>query len=97
MTGFSAYEDAERAYSRAVQRVEILVREWERLGKPETAEGGSTGRAVVVHPLIEGIAAAEALAHKLRQPLLKRHRGPEPTAVTQARIGMSPAAKLRAR
>ena len=85
-------EDAELAYRRAVERVEVLYAKWERLGRPETSAGGSTGRAIVVHPLIEGIAAAEALAHKLRQPLLRRHRGPEPSAV----VTPSPAAKLRA-
>jgi hypothetical protein len=97
MTGFSPYEDAERAYHRAVERVEVLVAEWERLGKPETASGGSTGRALVPHPLIGAIQEAEALAHRLRQPVLRKHRGPEPSAVVQAKIGLSPAAKLRAR
>ncbi len=88
-------EDLELAYRRAVERVEALNAEWERLGCPPTAVGGSTGRATVAHPLIGAIAEAEALADKLRARLSKRHRGPEPKAVVQAKIGKSPAAKLR--
>ena len=91
--GRTPQEEAELAYQRAVERVEVLVAEWERLGQPPKAEGGSTGRALVPHPLIGAIQEAESLANRLRQPLLMRHRGPEPKAVMQP----SPAVKLRAR
>lgn len=77
-------EEAELAYHRAVERVEALVGEWESLGRPLMAEGGSTGRVTVPHPLIRMIQEAEVIADKLRQPLLKKHRGPDPSGVIQA-------------
>ncbi len=77
------FEDAMAAYEAAVERAEILRKEWDDLGRPVMAQGGATGRAPVPHPLIRAIQEAEVIAHKLREPLLKKHAGPEPSAVVQ--------------
>jgi hypothetical protein len=44
---------------------------------------------------VKMIREHEILLHKLAEPLQKRHRGPEPSAVVRASIGDSPAARLR--
>jgi hypothetical protein len=85
--------DAVEAYEAAVARARLLHAEWEKLGRP-VLSAGSTGQ-VVAHPLLHAIAEAEVIADRLRQPLLKKHRGPEPSAVVEAEIGRSPAARLR--
>ena len=87
--------DALQAYQEAVDRVHIIRGEWERRGKPLLSQG-SRGQEVA-HPLWMMLNESEIVANKLRQPLLKHHRGPEPKAVVQAKIGRSPAATLRAR
>ncbi len=40
---------------------------------------------------------AELLADRLRQRVVAKHSGPDPVATVAAQIGLSPAAKLRAR
>jgi hypothetical protein len=100
-----ASEDAVRAYEDANERLEVLKAEWERLGRPILAEGGSTGRVPVVHPLLKAINEAEVIADRLRERVRVKHRGPHPAAVLGIEVseprpkplGLSPAAVLRRR
>jgi len=46
--------------------------------------------------LWRALLEAEAMADRLRERVRARHRGPDVGAVVQAKIGLSPAAKLRA-
>jgi hypothetical protein len=62
----STHEDAIRRYEDARDRAELLKAAWTKEGKPTIGEGGATGRAPVVHPLIRAIESAELLAEKLR-------------------------------
>jgi hypothetical protein len=62
----STHEDAIRRYEDARDRAELLKAAWAEAGKPTIGEGGATGRAPVVHPLIKAIESAEILAEKLR-------------------------------
>jgi hypothetical protein len=47
-----AREDAVERYARAVELAERIRAEWAKLGCPLTAEGDSTGKATVTHPLV---------------------------------------------
>ena len=85
------HKDAEDAYRATVERVETLREEWKRAGSPLLSDGSES--QPVPHPLLRSINKAEALADRLRQRVMKKHRGPEPRAV----IGPSPAARLRGR
>ena len=85
----SPHDDAQNAYTASVERARRLREEWERLGRPLLATGSR--EQPVSHPLLRAMNEAELLAHRLRQPMLRKHRGPEPSAV----IGLSPAARLR--
>ncbi len=70
----------------------MLIKDaWVELGQPLTAHG-STGQ-LIAHPLLKAMNEVESLADRLRQTVLKRHRGPSPRAV----VGPSPAARLRDR
>ncbi len=89
-------EDARDAYESADARARLIRGTWEEMGCPVTEMGGATGRATVTHPLLRTMVEAESLADRLRQSQVKAHRGPEPRAVVQSKIGRSPAAKLRA-
>lgn len=62
----SIRDEAIRRYEDARDRAELLKAAWEKAGKPTIGEGGATGRAAVVHPLIKAIESAELLAEKLR-------------------------------
>lgn len=58
-------DDAERRYRNQVMIVNALQERWKELGCPVTAEGGSTGRATIIHPLLGELQQAEALAGRL--------------------------------
>jgi len=88
-------EDARDAYDDAVRRAVLIKDAWVALGEPITAFG-STGQ-LIAHPLLKAMNDAELLADRLRQRLTPRHPGPDPVASVAAKIGLSPAAKLRAR
>jgi hypothetical protein len=62
----STHADAIRRYEDARDRAELLKIAWEEAGKPTIGEGGATGKAPVVHPLIRAIESAELVAEKLR-------------------------------
>jgi hypothetical protein len=62
-------------------------------GSPATTVGGSNGRSLVAHPLLETVERAEKHAARLREEVRKRHRGPSPRALGV--IGLSQSAKLR--
>jgi hypothetical protein len=59
-----AREDAVERYERAVELVERVRKEWERLDCPLTAEGGATGRAVMTHALVLLLQNAERDAQR---------------------------------
>ena len=82
-------KDAQDAYTAAVARAERSREEWERLGSPLLSVGSE--RQPVPHPPLKAINEVESLAERLRQPMLKRHRGPEPKAVMEP----SPAGRVR--
>lgn len=67
--------------------------EWERVGKPLLTEG-SMGQ-LVPHPFVKMLQEAERDASRFGELLKAKHRGPAPSAVVQARIGKSPAQRLR--
>jgi predicted TPR repeat methyltransferase len=46
------YEDARERYARALELAKRIRVEWARLGCPLTTDGGSTGKAVVAHPVL---------------------------------------------
>ena len=56
------YRDAILRYARAVDRVELLRRQWIEEGRPLTTTGGATGRAIVEHPILSSIDKAERSA-----------------------------------
>jgi hypothetical protein len=88
--------DAEIRYEAAQDMSARIREEWDRLGCPLTTEGGATGRAVVPHPLVKMLAEAERDCDRFERAIKASHRGPAPSAVVAADIGVSPAAKLRA-
>lgn len=61
--------DAIERYANAVQLERKLYDEWTRLGQPATEFGGTTGRNIVEHPLVQAIARASAAAAKLSEQL----------------------------
>ena len=86
--------DALISYCEARDRSRKLRAEWEELGSPATAMGGSTGKVLVEHPLLRAMRMAEAHESKLREVLKRRHPGPTPSGVLG--IGLSASARLRA-
>ena len=78
-TSVTVAEDAQVAYEGAQERAMLLREEWRRLGQPVIAVGSR--KQPVIHPLLGAIAEAEVIADRLRQRLLKQHRGPSPSAV----------------
>jgi hypothetical protein len=86
--------DAQRLFDDAVALVVAIEAEWDSLGRPLTAEGGATGRALVPHPLVKMLQEARRDVDRFRAALGKRHAGPEPVAVPGIRKSRS--AKLRA-
>lgn len=91
---FSPQEDARAAYEAAEERARILRKQWDDEGQPILTEG-SMGQ-LVPHPLVKMIETAEVLADRLRKAVQPSKPGRKPTAVVQAKIGRSPAQKLRA-
>lgn len=71
-------------YERQVAMVDALRAEWANLGRPMTAEGGATGRATVVHPLVVAIQDAEMRADRLFRSTLERRRPGKPVGSTSA-------------
>jgi hypothetical protein len=71
--------EATTAYETAVERVQMIAKEWDELGNPLTTRG-STGQTVP-HPMIKMLQDAEVLADRLRKSVRKAHRGPAPSAV----------------
>ena len=88
------HDEAREAYEAAVRRARLIKDAWLEMGEPVVALG-STGQTIA-HPLLKALNEAENLADRLRQRVMAKHPGPEPGAVVQARLGISPAAKLRA-
>ncbi len=85
--------DAEFRYDAAVALVDQIRGEWVAIGSPLLADG-SMGQ-LVPHPFVRMLREAERDASRFGELLKKKHRGPAPTAVLQAKIGKSPASKLR--
>jgi len=87
-------DEAQEAYDAAVRRARLIKDAWLEMGEPVVTLG-STGQTIA-HPLLKALNEAENLADRLRQRVIAKHPGPEPGAVLQAKLGPSPAAKLRA-
>ena len=85
--------DAEARYARQLELVDALRAEWDRLGQPVTTQGGATGKATVVHPLVVEIQAAEMKANTLMKVTLDARKKGRPSGA-----GSAPdrAARLRA-
>ena len=88
------FSEAEARYEAASLRLSALYEEWFDEGSPSMSKG-SMGQ-LVEHPLVKMIREHELLCDRLAAPLVKRHRGPAPSAVVAEDVGRSPAAKLRA-
>jgi hypothetical protein len=86
-------QDGIDAYSEADERARLIREQWKSLGSPVMSKG-SMGQDVP-HPLLKAMHEAEVIADRLRSSVVKRHRGPAPSAVMHADLGVSPAAKLR--
>jgi hypothetical protein len=86
-------EDAWGAYEAANQGAVFLRGEWERLGRPALSEGSK--RQLIVHPLLGAISEAEVFADRLRQRLVKKHPGAQPSAVLGIDVSECEAAKLK--
>jgi phage terminase small subunit len=63
------YERAVADYARACSRLDTIRLAWTRAGEPVTAIGGSTGQALVPHPLLAALQQAEDHCHKLAASL----------------------------
>ena len=59
------YREAVEEYAHAIHRVDVLRAAWRKTGEPATTHGGATGAAIVPHPLVAMIGAAEKQAHEL--------------------------------
>ena len=90
----SPENDAMEAYEGAFELARMLREAWQELGCPSVSHGAKG--QLTAHPLLKAINEAESLAARLRQPLLRKHPGPEPRAVVRTRIGTNPAERLRA-
>lgn len=64
-------DDALARYERATELAAAIRAESERLGSSLLAEGGSTGKALVPHPLARLLAEAERDTDMLRAPARK--------------------------
>src|SRR6185437_5472191 len=58
------HEDAIERFAQAVQLVVDVRAEWDRLGRPFLAEGGSSGKVEVAHPKVRMISDAERDAER---------------------------------
>jgi hypothetical protein len=98
----SLHDEALQRYADARDRAELLKAAWEEAGKPTIGEGGATGRAPVVHPLIKAIESAELLAEKLRPAAeeasraLERERSSRSRDPAAAELAEMPTEKLLA-
>lgn len=88
-------EGAVEAYELAYQRVVLARKEWSEAGLPFTIE--HRNHVSGIHPLWKALQEAETLCDRMRERVRVKHRGPQPKAVVTAKIGESPAAKLRSR
>jgi hypothetical protein len=88
--------DAVADYEEALERARLVKSSWVELGRPVMAEGGATGRAPVMHPLLRAMYDVDSLVAKLRADVKKAHRGPQPSAVLHASVPKSRGARLRA-
>lgn len=86
-------EGAIQAYERAHSRLEFVLIEWEAEGRPLTYQ--QPNHVLCPHPLWKMVAEAERDLAKAREAVRIKHQGPPATAVVQARLGESPAARLR--
>ena len=91
----SVQDDLAAQYEAAKELVAGIEAAWVAEGKPLLTEGGATGSAIVPHPLVKMLAEARRDVDRFARALQTKHRGPVPKAVVTARIGKSPAAKLR--
>ncbi len=85
-----ARESYELAYARTCHARE----EWRGAGQP-LVQARPSGLQTV-HPLLKALQSCEAETARRLEAARIKHRGPAPTAVVQADIGLSPAQKLRA-
>jgi hypothetical protein len=67
-------DDACARYERACELAERVRAEWENLGRPLTAEGGATGRAIVTHPLVLLLQNAERDAQRFSHEVAVQSR-----------------------
>lgn len=70
--GIDAIEDAKLRYAKQCDIVDRLRKEWEEMGSPMTTKGGSTGKQVIVHPLVREIQDAETLADRFLQRVVEK-------------------------
>ena len=70
-------------YTDAMDRRAALIAEWERLERPMLCDGGATGKAIVPHPLIAMIQAADMLCDRLGKSVRQRDVG-RPTGSSSA-------------
>ena len=75
--------DVEGRYRGARDRRQRILDRWEELDRPLTA-AGSKGQ-LAPHPLVTMLREHDLLCAQLAAPLLKRHRGPESSAVPSIR------------
>lgn len=71
-------QDAQDAYEAAEERARTLRSAWDELGFPVLTEGSK--KQPIAHPLLRAMNEAELVALRLREPLGKKHREPDPKA-----------------
>jgi hypothetical protein len=72
----SVDEDARERYTQAVELAKRVRAEWAELGCPLTTEGGSTGKAIVIHPLVALLLNVERDAQRFSHEVAVQSRSP---------------------
>jgi len=90
-----ALRDAIVRYNEQVEIIAALRKRWAQLKKPLTTEGGATGRAMVVHPLLTEIQAAELRADRFMERVLQKRKVGRPAGSTTAPDRAQPSSRIR--
>ena len=82
--------DAQERYEAAKGRRARILTEWETLGCPVTALGGSTGRTASAHPLLKALNDIDVLCARLERELVPPARAGRPVGAVSAPDRVAP-------